>query len=85
MAQIRVIKCLCHGVKFSKLKTLAQQYNVTSLEELRRYALFGTNCKRCIPYVLETLKSGKTEFYELLEEPGDKTDPSNDKSRFDEL
>lgn len=70
---IRVIKCTCHGVKFSSLKELAERHKLDTVLELKRHQRFAENCKRCVPYVMQMLKTGQTEFYEIL-----KNDPITD-------
>ncbi|MBN4076333.1 (2Fe-2S)-binding protein [Gemmatimonas aurantiaca] len=74
---IRVIKCTCHGVKFTRMKEIAERHNSHTLFELKQHVQFAENCKRCVPYVLRMLETGKTEFQELLEL--DESNNSNDK------
>ncbi len=56
------IKCRCHGVRFSKMKELAQQKGLTTVAELQRHLQFGDNCRRCVPFVRQMLETGQTEF-----------------------
>lgn len=67
MNSVRVIKCICHGTRFSELKKISEKTGARTIAELQRHAPFATNCKRCVPYVNEMLRTGKTEFHELLE------------------
>jgi len=41
-----------------------------SFEELKKHITFGENCKLCVPYVLQMIRTGKTEF-EPLQFPED--------------
>ncbi len=65
----RIIKCVCHGTTFARLKKIAESEKLLSIEELQRRATFAENCRRCVPYVSLMLKTGKTEFDLLDEEP----------------
>ena len=35
---------------------------LTTFEELKQHIFFGENCKLCVPYVRQMIKTGKTEF-----------------------
>jgi hypothetical protein len=54
-------------VKFTRLKEVAESHKADTLTELKRHERFAENCKRCVPYVLKMLKTGQTEFHEILE------------------
>lgn len=56
------IKCRCHGVRFSKMKALAEEKQLTTVAELQRHVQFGDNCRRCVPFVRQMLTTGQTEF-----------------------
>ena len=85
MNSVRIIKCICHGTRFTELKRIAEKTGARTITELQRHAPFATNCKRCVPYVNEMLRSGRTEFFELLEEEtGGQTDSAPDISYGDE-
>jgi len=71
----RIIKCVCHGTTFARLKKIARAEKLLSIEELQRRATFAENCRRCVPYVSLMLKTGQTEF-DLLEEESDETTPT---------
>lgn len=71
----RIIKCICHGTTFARLKKIAKAEKLLSVEELQRRATFAENCRRCVPYVSLMLKTGKTEF-DLLDEEPDETAPT---------
>ncbi len=44
------------------MKALALKEGITSVSELQRRVQFGDNCRRCVPFVMEMLKTGQTEF-----------------------
>ncbi|HSG99281.1 MAG TPA: (2Fe-2S)-binding protein [candidate division Zixibacteria bacterium] len=78
MNSVRIIKCVCHGTRFSELKKISEKTGARTIPALQRHAPFATNCKRCVPYVNEMLRTGKTEFHELLEpntDPHQNTEP----------
>lgn len=57
-----VDRCICFNKKFSELKLLIDKYDLKSVDELRRYFIFGENCQTCIPYIEKIFDTGKTEF-----------------------
>lgn len=71
----RIIKCICHGTTFARLKKIAEAEKLHTVEELQRRATFAENCRRCVPYVRAMLRTGKTEF-DLLDEQPDETLPA---------
>ena len=60
-----VTRCVCFNKKFSELKSIAQQHNITTIAELQKQIRFCDNCKRCLPYVKLMLETGQTEFKPL--------------------
>ena len=63
----RIIKCVCHGTTFARLKKIAEADKLHTVEELQRRATFAENCRRCVPYVKAMLQTGQIEF-DLLDE-----------------
>jgi hypothetical protein len=57
-----VDRCVCFDKKFSEMKLTAEKNNIKDINELKKYFLFGENCRLCIPYVELMLNTGKTEF-----------------------
>ena len=57
-----VDRCLCFNKKFSQIKEIVDKNNIRDITELKKYVLFGDNCRLCLPYVERMLKTGKTEF-----------------------
>jgi len=75
------IKCRCHGVKFTRMKMMAAEHGATTVTELQRQIRFGDNCRRCLPFVRQMLKTGQTEFvvneaeiFEDVQNPDPETD-----------
>lgn len=66
---VRIIKCICHGTTFARLKKISETQKLSSIEELQKRATFAENCRRCVPYINLMLKTGQTEFDLLDEEP----------------
>ena len=54
--------CICHNITFAKLKCLANEKGLKSIEEIRENGLASTKCKLCEPYVKELLTTGETSF-----------------------
>lgn len=44
------------------MKQVMTDNNLTTSEELKQYVTFGENCRLCVPYVKQMIKTGKTEF-----------------------
>ena len=65
---VRIIKCVCHGTTFAKLKRIAKERGISSTAKLQEFGLFGQNCRRCVPYVRKMLETGAVEFFEIIEE-----------------
>ena len=57
-----VDRCVCFDKTFAEMKTKIEKHGITTLDELKKYFVFGENCRICIPYVELILKTGKTEF-----------------------
>lgn len=55
-------RCVCFDITFKKLKAIAQEKNCTSVDELKKHAVFSDKCKLCLPYVEAMLKTGETVF-----------------------
>lgn len=55
-------RCVCFDITFQKLKTIAQEKNCTSVDELKKHAVFSDKCKLCLPYIKTMLKTGETVF-----------------------
>ncbi len=65
----RIIKCICHGTTFARLRKISESEKLFSIEKLQRRATFAENCRRCVPYIKLMLETGQTEFDLLDEEP----------------
>jgi NAD(P)H-nitrite reductase large subunit len=57
-----VDRCVCYEKTFSEMKALIDAKRLNTIEELKKYMVFGENCKICIPYVQMIFKTGKTSF-----------------------
>jgi len=57
-----VDRCVCFNITFSEMKEIAAKNKVKTITELKKYIVFGENCKLCIPYVELILKTGETKF-----------------------
>lgn len=59
-------KCVCFDTTFKEMKTIMTDNDLKSIEELRKVKEVGTNCKLCVHYINEMIRSGKTEFHEII-------------------
>ncbi len=57
-----VDRCVCYEKKFSEMKAVIDAKGLRTIEELKKYMVFGENCGLCIPYVQMIFKTGKTTF-----------------------
>jgi bacterioferritin-associated ferredoxin len=62
---VLVSRCICRGVEFTTLLPLARASEWT-LDGLVRETGCGGQCGLCRPYLREMLRTGQTEFHELL-------------------
>ncbi|NUQ68426.1 MAG: hypothetical protein HUU18_09125 [Phycisphaerales bacterium] len=56
-----VDRCVCHNVTFATLLDLSRRVG-PSLGALSAATGCGTSCGRCMPYILLTLKTGRTRW-----------------------
>lgn len=66
---VRITRCVCFDKTFAELKAIAQREGATTIDQLQARIDFGFNCKLCHPYVRRMLRTGETEFHELLQNP----------------
>ena len=64
---VLVERCICMRVPFAELLPLARAGG-WELEALMRETGCGTRCGLCGPYLRRMLRTGQTEFRELLAE-----------------
>ena len=57
-----VVMCVCHRRTFAELKAIAEERNLTTLDEVVQEGWCGGNCAMCHPYVRRMLECGETEF-----------------------
>jgi bacterioferritin-associated ferredoxin len=58
---VAVDRCVCHDVRFSKLKAMAERAG-GDLDALSRKTGVGNGCGMCIPYIKVMLRTGQTEI-----------------------
>jgi bacterioferritin-associated ferredoxin len=56
-----VNRCVCRGVKFTTLLALSKRVG-PDIDRLAEETGCGTSCGLCIPYILEMLRTGKTDI-----------------------
>lgn len=57
-----VDRCICSSISFAKVKEIAKDKNLATVEELRSNAVCCRHCELCRPYVEEMLKTGEISF-----------------------
>jgi NAD(P)H-nitrite reductase large subunit len=57
-----VDRCICFDKTFTDMKKLIDKHNITTLDMLKKYFIFGENCRTCLPYIELVISMGKTEF-----------------------
>lgn len=57
-----VNRCVCFEKSFSEMKKLIDKHHITTVDELKKFFIFGENCRTCLPYVELVLSTGRTEF-----------------------
>jgi bacterioferritin-associated ferredoxin len=62
---VLVSGCICKATSFEVLHARATAAGWT-LTELMRETGCGAQCGLCLPYLRRMLRTGETEFYELL-------------------
>jgi bacterioferritin-associated ferredoxin len=65
MAPLRITRCVCRGTTFASLLTVATERRWT-LPDLVRETGCGAGCGLCLPYLREMLRTGRTEFSEVI-------------------
>jgi bacterioferritin-associated ferredoxin len=62
---IVISRCVCRNVEFSELLPRAREAG-WSLNDLVRETGCGGQCGLCRPYLSRMLRTGETEFHEIL-------------------
>ena len=60
-----IARCICRNVEFSQLLPRARAKG-WSLDDLVRETGCGGQCGLCRPYLSRMLRTGETEFHEIL-------------------
>ncbi len=63
---MKIDKCICSNITFSEVKEKALNENVKDIDGLLETIDVAKNCKLCLPYLNEMLKTGQTEFRNLI-------------------
>jgi four helix bundle protein len=65
MSSIQITRCVCQRMPFATLLPLAREQGWT-LDEIMRETGCGDQCGLCRPYLREMLRTGQTEFHQVL-------------------
>lgn len=63
---LTINKCVCSNITFSEVKEIALRNNADSLAKLQQKVDVAVNCRLCVPYIQEMLKTGETEFHKII-------------------
>lgn len=77
MSLVHIDRCYCFSQSFAALARLAEEAGAASVPALQRAAEaegqpFGLKCRLCHPYVRRMLRTGQTDFDQIVtdeEEP----------------
>ena len=61
-----ITKCVCFDTTFQEMRSIMKKYGLKNIDQLRLKKEVGTNCKLCVPYIEEMIRTGKTEFHEII-------------------
>ena len=64
---VLISRCICRNVQFSELLPRAREHG-WSLGDLVRETGCGGQCGLCRPYISRMLRTGETEFHEIITE-----------------
>ena len=62
----KITKCICFDTTFKEMQDIMLKNKINSIEELKKIKTISENCKLCLPYIKEMIRTGKTEFEEIL-------------------
>jgi len=65
---LKIDKCICSNITFSELRKIAISNNADDINKLQEIVDVAKNCRLCVPYLKEMLKTGETEFHKLITE-----------------
>ena len=64
---LRIDRCYCSDCTFAEIARAADETDAATVDDLREIIDFGANCKLCLPYVQEMLRTGETVFSRIIE------------------
>lgn len=60
-------RCICFNTKFSEIKSIMEENNFTTIEEVQKLIDVSKNCLLCRPYIKKMIETGETEFNYIIE------------------
>ena len=55
-------RCVCFNITFEELKNIAEEREIVDIEDLKDVVKCAMKCRLCEDYIIEMLRTGKTEF-----------------------
>ncbi|MBX7045273.1 MAG: (2Fe-2S)-binding protein [Ignavibacteria bacterium] len=59
-------RCVCSNIKFSEVKKIMTENNLSTLEQVREFIEVSQNCQLCAPYINKMIETGETEFNYII-------------------
>lgn len=59
-------RCVCYNIKFSEVKKIMGENNLTTIDEVKNIIDVSKKCQLCRPYLERMLKTGETEFSYII-------------------
>jgi bacterioferritin-associated ferredoxin len=63
---MKVTKCVCSNIEFSELKKISMDLSISDVNTLSDELHVAKNCRLCVPYISEMLRTGHTEFAPII-------------------
>jgi bacterioferritin-associated ferredoxin len=62
---VRIERCVCMDMTFAELLAIARREGLDA-QALERETGCGSRCGMCMPYIEESLRTGRVVFHEIL-------------------
>jgi len=55
-------RCICSNIRFDEILEIANEKGFETVKELQEHKICANNCKLCVRYIEEMLKTGQVSF-----------------------
>lgn len=59
-------KCICYELTFADILKACRNFNISNVEDIDEVLGICNKCCTCNPYISESLKTGVTEFKNII-------------------